>query len=371
MSELEVRPVSSKKEMGEFIRLPWKIYRDNPHWVPPLLLQLKKNLDRKKNPFFEHSQVEFFLCQDRKEVVGRIAAILNENHNAFHDEKTGFFGFFESVQDFKVAKSLLDASSKWVKEKGMNLLRGPTSFSTNDECGLLIEGFDSSPMVMMPYSPRYYLDFMEAYGFVKSKDLLAYVMYRQPLPERLSRSAELIRKRRGIKLRSLDLKDFDNEVDRLREIYNSAWEKNWGFVPMTDREFVHMAKDLKSIVDPDFAIIAEIDGDPVGFSLALPDINQALKKINGRLLPFGILKLLWYMKKIDAIRVITLGVKKSYRKLGIEGLFYHETFRRGLEKGYQMGEFSWVLEDNVLMNRGIENLGAKVYKRYRIYEKKL
>lgn len=315
MSELEVRPVSSKKEMGEFIRLPWKIYRDNPHWVPPLLLQLKKNLDRKKNPFFEHSQVEFFLCQDRKEVVGRIAAILNENHNAFHDEKTGFFGFFESVQDFKVAKSLLDASSKWVKEKGMNLLRGPTSFSTNDECGLLIEGFDSSPMVMMPYSPRYYLDFMEAYGFVKSKDLLAYVMYRQPLPERLSRSAELIRKRRGIKLRSLDLKDFDNEVDRLREIYNSAWEKNWGFVPMTDREFVHMAKDLKSIVDPDFAIIAEIDGDPVGFSLALPDINQALKKINGRLLPFGILKLLWYMKKIDAIRVITLGVKKSYRKL--------------------------------------------------------
>jgi hypothetical protein len=368
---LEIRPVSSRKEMGEFIQLPWKIYKDDPHWVPPLRMQLKKMFDSKKNPFFEHADVAFFLCREGKEFVGRIAAILNKNHNDFHNEKVGFFGFFESIQKEEVANALFNAASKWVKEKGMESIRGPMSYSTNDECGILIEGFDSSPMVMMSYNPQYYLELVEKNGFQKSKDLLAYAVYRKKLPERLQRSADLIRKRKKINIRSLNLKDFDNEVERLKGIYNSAWIKNWGFVPMTDNEFSHMAKDLKSFVDPDLTLIAEINGDPVGFSLALPDINQALIKINGRLFPFGILKLLWYMRKIDTFRVITLGVKEPFRRMGIEGLFYFETFKRGLEKGYQMAEMSWVLEDNVLMSRGIESIEAKVYKRYRIYEKRL
>jgi GNAT superfamily N-acetyltransferase len=371
MSELKIRPVSSKKEMGDFIRLPWKIYKDDPRWVPPLRMQLRKMFDSEKNPFFEHANVEFFLCREGKEFVGRIAAILNKNHNDFHNEKAGFFGFFESIQNEEVANALLDTASKWVKEKGMELIRGPMSYSTNEECGFLVEGFDSSPMVMMPYNPQYYLELVEKHGFHKSKDLLAYAAYRQKLPERLQRSADLIRKRKKINVRSLNLKDFDKEVERLKGIYNSAWMKNWGFVPMTDNEFTHMAKDLKSVVDPDLALIAEINGEPVGFSLALPDINQALIKINGRLFPFGIVKLLWYMRKVDTFRVITLGVKEPYRKIGIEGLFYFETFRRGLDKGYQMAEMSWVLEDNVLMSRGIESIGAKLYKRYRIYEKTL
>ena len=374
---LDIRPVSSRREMGEFIQLPWKIYKDYPHWVPPLRLQLKTTLNPQKNPFFEHADVAFFVCREGSEVVGRIAAILNENHNAFHKEKVGFFGFFESIQNFDVAKVLLDAASQWVKEKGMVLLRGPMSFSTNDECGFLIEGFDSSPMVMMPYNPEYYLEFMEEYGFQKVKDLLAYVIYRQELPHRLRRAAELIQRRRKITLRSINLKDFEREVERMKEIYNSAWERNWGFVPMTDKEFTHMAKDLrekvigKSVIDPDLVLIAEVKGEPVGFSLALPDINQALKKVNGRLFPFGLLKLRWYMRKIDAMRLITLGVKKQYRRLGIDGLFYYETFRRGLEKGYRMGEASWILEDNIMMKRGAENVGATIYKRYRVYEKSL
>ena len=253
----------------------------------------------------------------------------------------------------------------------MDILRGPTNFSTNEECGLLIEGFDSPPMVMMTYNPEYYIDFLEKYGFQKAKDLLDYVIHENELSERFRQIAELIQKRKGVTIRPIRLKDFAREVDRLKEIYNSAWEKNWGFVPMTDKEFNHMAKDLKSIINPDLVLFAEVGGEPVGFSLALPDINQALKRINGRLFPFGLVRLLWYMKKIDACRVVTLGIKAPYRKMGIDGLLNFETFRRGVEKGYQMGELSWVLEDNILMNRGLESLGARVYKRYRIYEKTL
>ena len=371
MAELRVEPVSSKKDLKEFILLPWKVYRNDPNWVPPLILDMKNMLNKKKNPFFLHSDAEFFLARRGDEVVGRIAAILNNRHNEFHGEKTGFFGFFEVLPDYEAAAALFDTAAQWVKDRGMEVLRGPTNYSTNDTCAFLLEGFDSPPVILMTYNPPYYLEYSERYGFEKAKDLYAYFMSSdQPVPERLVRLSEAIRRRDDVVLRSVNMKRFWEEVETVFKIYNDAWSRNWGFVPLTHEEIKHIAKDLKQVIDPDLALIAEIKGEPAGFSLALPDINQALIKIrNGRLFPFGLPKLLWYMRKISGIRVFTMGVVHKYRLRGIETLFYVETYRRGTGKGHRWGEFSWILEDNRMMNRAAQALGARVYKKYRIYEK--
>ncbi|MDZ7385237.1 MAG: N-acetyltransferase [candidate division KSB1 bacterium] len=367
-----VRPVASRRDLDRFVKLPWSIYRGNPYWVPPLIVDVKKLLDRKKNPFFQHSEAEYFLAERDGLVVGRIAAIVNDNHNKFHNEKTGFFGFFECINDQEVANALFDAAASWLRNKGMEIMRGPMNPSTNDTIGLLLDAYDKPPVIMMTYNPPYYVDLVNGYGMTKVMDVYAYWMdASQPLPEKLIRVTEKVRTKEGLQFRSINMKDFWGEVDRIHQIYNKAWSYNWGFVPMTTEEFHHLAKDLKSVVDPDLAFIAEMNGQPVGFCLTLPDFNQALHKINGRLLPFGIFKLLYYARKIDQARVITMGVIREYQKRGIDGLFYLETYRRAVAKGYKGGEFSWVLENNVMMRRTAEMMGGKIYKTYRIYDYKL
>ncbi len=370
--EIEIKEVESSSQLSAFIKLPWKIYKDYPNWVPPLISSVKAMLDTKTNPFFRSATVKLFTAHCQKEIVGRIAAIINHSHNSFHNENIGFFGFFESVNDYNVARKLLKVAMIHLKSQGLDKMRGPVNLSTNYEVGALIDAFDLPPMVNMIYNPDYYPEFYDRFGLTKAKDLLAYKIteYNEP-PERMVRIVEKIRQRANVVVRTVNLKKFDDEVRAINKIYNSAWEQNWGFVPMSEDEFFHIAKDMKQIIDPDLVFIAEVDGRPVGFQLALPDVNQVLPYANGRLFPFGLFKLLWHTKvrnKINSVRVITMGIVPEYQKRGIDNIFYLEVFRRGSAKGYKWGEMSWILEDNEMMNRAAQMLGSKVYKRYRIYD---
>jgi len=376
---IQIRPVVSKSEWAAFIDLPWKIYAHDPNWVPPLRIAVRDTLDVKKNPFFKHATMHPLLAFKEGECVGRVVGVIDDKHNQYHSEKTGFFGFFEAIQDQSVVDALLNEVSNWAKRRGMTILRGPMNPSTNHECGLLIEGFDDPPAVMMTYNPPYYADLLEKWGFSKSKDLYAYSMTSDvKFAGRLLDHAERIRKRGAVTFRSVRIKDFDQEVNRILEIYNDAWEKNWGFVPMDRDEFQHLAKDMKTILDPELLLIAEVRGEAVGFALTLPDVNQAIKKIkNGKLLPAGLFKLLWNTKgpgkkkTITRCRIITLGIKKTYMELGIGPLFYSEYSRRCGRLGYATGEASWILEDNKPMNKALGLMNAKKSKVYRIYDRPL
>ncbi|CAN5593114.1 GNAT family N-acetyltransferase [soil metagenome] len=369
---MRVRQLAEGESLRRFIRVAWRQNARDPMWVPPLLLAQKTLLDPKKHPFHQHADVAYFLAEKDGEAVGRIAAIVNHLHNEFHEEKTGFFGFFESDDDPEIARALLDAAAGWLRERGMERMRGPANFSSNEEWGLLVEGFDTPPMIMMAHNPPYYARLIEAAGLEKVKDLLAYWMDDPTPHERLVKGFERIARRRGLTIRSLDMRRFRQEVDTIKEIYNDAWQKNWGFVPMTDAEFEQMAKEMKPVVDPHLCLIAEVNGEPVGFSLTLPDLNQALKQLpNGRLLPFGIFRLLWEKRKLRGLRVITLGFKQGYQHLGLGLGLYLRSWQVGAERGYQHAEASWILEDNWDMRRPLENMGARVYKRYRLYERAL
>jgi hypothetical protein len=370
--DIEIREVETRPQLSAFIKLPWKLYKQDPNWVPPLISSQKQLLNRKKNPFFRYAKVRFFLAYHNRDTVGRIAIVNNHNHNTFHAENVGFFGYFESVDDYNVARKLLKVAMIHLKSDGLDAMRGPVNLSTNYEVGALVDGFDRPPVVNMTYNPRYYPEFYEKFGLTKTKDLLAYYISKDnPPPERVRRIAERTRQKEGVVVRSVNLKRFNEEVRLINRIYNSAWSQNWGFVPAPDDEFTFIAKDMKDIVDPDLVLIIEINGKPVGFSLALPNVYQVLPYANGRLLPFGLLKLLWHTKvrnKIDSARIITMGIEHEYQKRGLDNIFYVETFDRGRAKGYEWGEMSWVLEDNVLMNRVAKLLGTDVYKTYRIYE---
>ncbi len=366
--EIEILEVVSKSDLRRFIKLPWKIYKGNSNWVPPLIIDQKAIFDARKNPFFDHSRARYFLARKEGEFVGRIAAIVNDNHNLVHNESAGFFGFFECVRDDSAARALFDAAAGYLKSEGMTVIRGPANFSSNDYWGLLVDGFDKPPVVMMSYNPDYYPALIEGYGFRKAMDLYAYWMNHKQMTERVMRAAEAMKKRSKITVRPVNMKKFESELKRIQKVYNEAWIQNWGFVPMTEREFEHTAQDMKLILEPDLVLIAEHKGEPVGFSMALPDINQALIHLNGRLLPFGLLKLLYYKRRINCVRVLTMGVVPEFRNRGVDLVFYSETFKNGVAKGYYFGEFSWVLEINDLMNRMAENMGAKVYKTYRLYD---
>lgn len=370
--KLVIESVQKRRDLLEFIKFPWQVYKDDPYWVPPLITERKEFLNKEKNPFFKHAEVVFYLARREGQTVGRIAGIVNHNHIEFHQEKAGFFGLFECEEDYEVAKALLDSVRDWLRSKGMQIMRGPANFSSNEDWGLLLEGFGSPPVIMMPYNPPYYLELVEKYGMNRAKDLYAYFIDEAlPTPERVVRMAEIIKRKVGVRVRNINMRNFKDEVNRVKQIYNSAWSKNWGFIPMTDEEFDHLAKNLKQIVDPHMVFIAEVNDKPAGFSLALPDFNQVLARLNGRLFPLGIFKLLWHTKvrnKIDGVRLITMGVVPEYQRRGIDTVFYAETYNVGVKRGYKWAEMSWVLEDNVLMNRVLELLGAKLYKKYRIYE---
>ena len=374
--DITIKKIENDYEKNKFIKFPWKIYKNDPYWVPPLLFDVKNNLDKKKNPFYDHSKMEMWLAEKDGIIAGRIAAIVNDNHNKFYKDKVGFFGFFESVNDKNVSKLLFDTASEYLKENGMEVIRGPVNPSTNDECALLIDGFDSSPVMLMPYNPKYYISLIDEYGFHKAKDLYALfigadVINNEEMMKKLGRISEMIIKKENLTIRNVNLSDFNNEVQRIREVYNNAWQENWGFVPMTEDEFKHVAKNLKPIADEDFILFAEKDGKPIGFSLCLPDINQVLKDLNGRLFPFGIFKFLKNKKKIDVLRVIIMGVNVEYHRKGIDAIFYQHIIKTGYKRNIKAGEISWVLEDNYAMVQAAEKLGAHIYKTYRIFDKKL
>ena len=372
MSTISISPVTTSGDRSAFIQFQWTIYSDHPHWVPPLLMDRRKLMDKKKNPFYTHAEAEFFLARRDGKIVGRIGAIINHHHNKEHNDRVGFFGFFECVNDQVVADALFETAGSWLKARGMDIVRGPASPSVNDEYGLLVAGFDHDPVVLMPYNPQYYVDLIEKAGFTKAMDLYAYkVTKERAITERLARVSAIVKQREGLTFRSLNMKDFDNEVKIIRDVYNRAWQYNWGAVPMTDAEFETMAKDMKPIVVPELVIIAEFKGLPIGFALSIPDLNIALKhNRRGYLLP-GLWCLWRYKKKMDFIRIIVLGVVPEYKNSGVGGVLFHETARRAVENGYPHGEASWVLEDNVMMNRGAELMNAERTKTYRIYERTL
>lgn len=368
-----VREIRPGESLRSFIDLSWRVNAGDPSWVAPLRMDLAVVLDRKKHPYHRHAEVAYFLAERGGEPVGRIAATVNHRYNEFHEARQGFFGFFEAVDDAGVARALVDAAAAWLRERGMERMQGPMSFSTNEEAplGVLVQGFEVPPYVFMPHNPPYYDRILEEAGLAKAMDLLAYSMTGEP-PERLVRGVERLAKRQGVTVRGLDMRRFAEEVATIKEVYNSAWARNWGFVPMTDEEFDHVGKSMKLIVDPALVLVAEKDGRAVGFSIALPDLNQVLKKIpSGRLLPFGAFRFLWGKRKIDALRLITLGFRPEFQHQGLGALLYLRTWEEGVKRGYYRAEASWVLENNLEMRRALENLGAQLYKRMRIYEREL
>jgi GNAT superfamily N-acetyltransferase len=374
---LRVRAARDRRDLKRFIDLPYRLHARDPVWVPPLRRDVELLLSRTRNPFFEHAEAEYFLAELNGEVVGRIAAISNRLHNETHADRVGFFGFFESIDDQGVADALLTAAADWCRQHGHDVLRGPASFSVNDECGLLVDGFDSPPTLMMPHNPRYYIPLLERAGFAKAKDLWVYQggteEHYVPVPERLARGTELIRQRQGITLRSLNMKDFQGEVERIKELYNEAWEKNWGFVPMTEHEIDHLAEQFKPVVIPDMVPMAEKDGKLIGFGIALPDLNVVFRRHrSGRIFPM-ILDLLWSlkMKRIRRARILLLGVHPEYRGKGIDAMLYHWIWTKSGERRIYWGEAGWILEDNPAMNAGLEKMTFRVYKTYRLYDRSI
>ncbi len=368
-SAIRVIEVQTPRDLRRFTRFPWQIYRGDPNWVPPLLIDVETRLSREKHPFFQHAEAAYFLALRGDDVVGRIAASVDRNYNKAWDEKQGAFGWFECIDDREVAHALLSTARQWVRVRGMKVFRGPLSFSTNDECGLLVEGFDEPPAILMPYNPPYYAALLEGCGLQKAKDLWAWRVRPEREPdERMKRALEIVRTRKNITFRTLDMKRFAQEVDHVKAVYNAAWERNWGFVPMTNAEMDHMAKDLKLGVDPEMVFFAEHEGRVVGSMIVLPDLNQATRHANGKLLPFGLLKILWHKRRVKSLRVLTLGVLQQYRQRGIEMAMILTGFENAVRRGYTDCEISWTLEDNVRINRPIESIDAVRTKTYRIYE---
>ena len=376
---LDIVPVASSRDLRRFVDLPWQIYNptDHPQWVPPLRIAVRDALDTKRNPFYKSAERELFLAVRDGRPVGRIAAVANSAHNEFHGDRVGFFGFFEAKDDQEAANALFGAAGAWLAARGLTAMRGPMNPSTNHECGMLVRGFAQHPMIMTTWNPRYYPALVEGAGFAKTKDLLAYFFPLQgddgvAFPERFRTHAERAMRGKSLVLRELDLKAFTREAELCWSIYNAAWERNWGFVPMSKESFLHEAQVLKYIVDPRFTLIAEINGDPAGFMINVPDYHHAFKAIgNGRLLPTGLFKILAAKKRLRTWRVMILGVKAEYRRRSIFALFANEMFRRCRECGGIGAECSWVLEDNEALNSPMTALGAKEYRRWRIFERAL
>jgi len=372
---VSIRPVElgNRRQLKAFIKFPWRVYRGNPNWVPPLILDQLQFFTPGKNPYLSHSAAQLFMAFRGDEPVGRISAHENNRHIQVHKDGTGFFGFFECVDDQAVANALFDVASTWLRERGLETMRGPVSFSVNHEVGLLLDAFDEPPLIRMTYNPPYYTGLIEGYGVQKIQDLYAYVMLEsEEIPERLREMSDLVLEDPKLVVRTVDLRDFTNEVERIKTIYAEAWSENWGAVPPTEEEFDRIVGEFRLIYDRDLFFIAEYDGEPAGMSLVLPDMNQALKKAGGRLFPLGLLKLLWYRRKIDSWRMPILGVRHEHRLRGIEIVFCCRTYDVAKEKRtYRKGELSWVLESNTAANAVLKRLGARRSKTYRIYEKPL
>ncbi len=380
---VEIKKVETKKDLKEFMKLPWKIYRDDPTWAPELIMDLKDRLNRKKHPFFLQGEAEFFMAYKDGELVGRIAAIINNDHNKYWKEKTGFFGFFEAINDQEVAGKLFDAAKEWVKAKGMNKLRGPMSCSTNDVVGMEIETDGSHQMVVMPYNPKYYVDLCSKYGFKKAKDLICFKLdLTQDINPKVLRIADFLRKRaeeKGLTIRHLDRKHFKRDLRMMLDIYTEAWAKNWGFVPMSEAEFESMASTLDMITDPTLVTIIEKNGEPVGFAVAVYDLMEmtySLRKLMNKPLWYQslaqILRLVGWLflskKKFTRGRLLLAGVKTGYRQMGFDSLLYTIPFESAKKLGIKTGELSWELEDNEAIISAITKMGGTVYKKNRVWD---
>ena len=370
---IEIVPVTGKSGRRKFVNFEWEINRTTPNWVGPLRIMRHEVLDTKKNPFYQHSDIQLFLAYKDGKLSGRIAAITNENHNMFHNDNVGFWGFFESIEDQDVANALFDAAADWLRQKGKDEMLGPMNPSTNDEVGLLIDGFEAPPFMMMTHNHPYYIELVDNYGHKKAKDLWAWFITTEEaernITEKMVRVSKKIMAKYDITIRTLQLKNIKEEIKIVKDIYNNAWSRNWGFVPMTDAEIDNLAKELKPIADERLLLLAYKGDEPIAFSLTLPNVNEVFQRIpSGRLLPFGIFKLLTGLKKIKMVRVLVLGVKKEYQFIGLGSIFYIETIRKAKEYGYGGGEMSWILEDNGPMNKAIASIGSKKYKTYRIYK---
>jgi GNAT superfamily N-acetyltransferase len=367
--------VTTRRQRNEFVDFPWRIYGDDDQWCPPLKTEVHAAIDSEKHPFYRHGAATQFLARRGGQVVGRILVSDDPNYNAEHNSNNGCFGMFETIDDSLVSRSLLNAAAGWLRSRGRTSILGPIDYSTNYPSGLLVEGFDTPQRVMMNHNRPYYANLLEEWGLAKAKDLYAWWFDGEnpSLDAWTSRAARLA-KRGGVTIRHIDFNDFDNEVDRCLAVYNGAWEKQWGFVKMTREEFRHMAYQLKQMAVPELLLLAEVDKQPVGFCVTLPDFNEAIRPLNGRLtwcgLPTGLLKLLRGMKRIQSGRMAILGLLKGYRRRGIAELLILQAFQQGRDQlGYRGAELSWTLEDNDLINRTIESVGAKIYKRFRIYER--
>jgi len=380
--KLRITPVETAKERSEFIHFQWDVYKDDPFWVPPLLSEREAFLQ--DHPFHKHAKVRYFIARRDGKPVGRIAAIINDNHNKHWDEQVGFFGLYEVLDDPEASAALLEAAETFVRDEGMQAIRGPMNFSTNEECGLLVDGWNGPPVVMMTYNPRYYVDLIEKAGYHKSMDLLAYLTdltrYHPDgtgLNPKLLRVAQRVRDRTHVTIRPFNPNDFDNEAKRFKQVYNAAWAKNWGFVPLTEAELDEEIKSLKPIIDTKTVFFAEKDGEPVGAMLPLPDLNQPLLRAYPR--PgepewWTMAKMLYWWKvrkSVTTIRAFAGGIIEEYRGQGIDALMAMEALRAWIQQGYKKMETSWVLESNLPMRQMADIMDGEVYRTYRIYEKSL
>jgi GNAT superfamily N-acetyltransferase len=368
---IEIRPVAGRRDLSRFLAYAYDRNRYDPHWIPPLRIAERERLSPKKNPFFAHADVEMLLAVEHDQVVGRVLAIDDRLHNEAHGDNVAAFGFFEAA-DSAAASALLQRVEAWARTRGRALVRGPLNSSLNESAGLLVDGFDTGPMVMMPHNPPAYAAYLEAAGYRKVKDLYAWLYdLGRDLEPAIVKIAARIQEKHRIIVRPIQLRQFEREIERLRELYCGAWARNWGFVPPTPAEFRHLATELRQIFDPRCAVCAEVDGRMIACAIAIPDINQALKGTDGRLFPLGLLRLLRRKAIIDQVRLLLLGVLPEYRGTGIYPLLIRGLQQQLAGTPYRRAEFSWVLEDNRDVNQTVERLGARRYKTYRIYQKGL
>jgi len=378
MASVSIRPVRSRRELKRFVKVPFRLHRESEQWVPPLIFERMQFLDRKKNPWFEHGEAEYFLAERDGEPVGRITVQVDRRWDEYQGGKDAMFGFFEAAEDPEVVRALFDAASEWALARGRERLLGPMDFTTNDEIGILIEGFERQPMILEPWHPPYYQRLIEAEGFGKAMDVLMWELRMGELKEgekfdpSIHAAAEKALHDEGITIRNMRKRDMAAEVRRFMDVYNEAWGDNWGFVPITDAEVEFQAKNLKQVIDEEWTFMAEKDGEVIGAALTLPDINQVMAGLNGRLLPFGWAKFLSGRRKIDRLRVFALGVKHDYRHTGVAaGLYLEHIKMAALPDKIKWGEMGWILETNKPMNRAMEGMGGKVVKKYRLYERSL
>jgi hypothetical protein len=378
MGSLTIRPVRTRRELKRFVKVPFHLHRDSEQWVPPLVFERMQFLDRKKNPWFEHGEAEYFIAERDGEPVGRVTAHVDSRWDAYQGGSDAMFGFFEAAEDPEVVKALFDAATEWAASKGRERILGPMDFTTNDEIGVLIEGFDRQPMILEPWHPPYYQRLIEAEGFTKAMDVLMWELRMGELKEgekfdpSIHEAAEKALHDEGITIRNMRRREMAAEVRRFMDVYNEAWGDNWGFVPITDAEVEFQAKNLKQVLDEEWTFMAEKDGEVVGAALTLPDINQVMADLNGRLLPFGWAKFLLGRRKIDRLRVFALGVKHDYRHTGVAAGLYLEHIKLAAQPDkIHWGEMGWILETNKPMNRAMEGMGGKIVKKYRLYERSL